>query len=73
MVSRQPSSASWRAVAKPSLEVVPVTSAIDCSMGVAVVKSEVRFVGPREARTCFPITNCLVVYSCDRECQGVLN
>src|SRR5271170_1998206 len=51
MISCQPSPASRRAAAWPSPEVVPVTRAIECSMGVSVVKGEGRVVRPREIRT----------------------
>ena len=37
-----------------------MTSAIECSMGVSVVKGEGRVVRPREARAGLLISNCSV-------------
>src|SRR5208283_2276464 len=73
MISCQPSPASRRAAAWPSPEVVPVTSAIECSMGISVVKGEGRVVRPREARASLLISNCSVIYWCDGDGQGVFN
>jgi hypothetical protein len=39
-----------------------VTSAIECSMGVSVVKGEGRVVSPREARASLLISNYSVIY-----------
>ena len=73
MISCQPSPASRRAAAWPSPEVAPVTRAIECSMGVSVVKGEGRVVRPREARAGLLISNYSVIYWWDGHCQGVLN
>ena len=50
-----------------------MTSAIECSMGVSVVKGEGRVVRPREARASLLISNYSVIYWWDGDCQGVLN
>ena len=42
-----------------------MTSAIECSMGVSVVKGEGRVVRPREAGTDLLISNYSVIYWCD--------
>ncbi len=39
-----------------------MTSAIECSMGVSVVKGEGRVVRPREARASLLISNYSVIY-----------
>ena len=49
-----------------------MTRAIECSMGVSVVKGEGRSEA-REARAGLLISNCSVIYWCDGHCQGVLN
>ena len=51
-----------------------MTRAIECFMGVSVVKGEGRIVRPREVRVGLLISNCLVIYWCEMvHCQGVLN
>jgi len=48
---------------------VPVTRAIECSMGVSVVKGEGRVMSPREAMTDLLISNYSVIYWFDGNCQ----
>ena len=61
MISCQPSLASKRAAALPSPEVAPVTSAIECSMGISVVKVEGRDVVPWDLSMLFAVFICLAV------------
>ena len=42
-----------------------MTRAIECSMGVSVVKGEGRVVRPREARAGLLISNYSVIYWCE--------
>jgi hypothetical protein len=48
-------------------------SAIECCMGVSVVKGEGRVVRSREIRAGLLISNYSVIYWLDGECQGVSN
>ena len=50
-----------------------MTSAIECFMGVSVVKGEGRVVRPREASASLLISNYSVIYWYDGHCKGVFN
>ncbi len=54
--------AIMRAAATPSPEVVPPTAAIECFMGVSVLKCAGRVVRPREIRAGLLISNYSVIY-----------